>query len=241
MIHVLSYSARKLLPVFVGFLATDGAKGAVAAFTVPDSYFTTRGFNEAHGNGMIGWTFQVDDAITVTQIGWYDQGQDGLSRSYQVGLWQSAGGINFTSGMPSLVGSTTTGLVIPGGTSATLNGLFRVVDLESPLILQPGIYQIGGLDTATTTDPIRYFHWSEFFLDPPSEITLRNFFYAASTSATPGFHSVPTSQFHLEHGIEAGPMLFVVPEPSGVHMAGLGGMILCARRRRCLGGVCRIG
>src|SRR5215471_8623259 len=66
----------------------------------PGQYF---GFNEAHEDGMLGWGFTLLQPVTVTQIGFYDEGQDGLSRACQVGLWGAAG---------QLLGQPTAGITI---------------------------------------------------------------------------------------------------------------------------------
>jgi hypothetical protein len=179
------------------------------------------GFNEAHGNGMVGWTFSLLEPITVSQVGWYDDGQDGLSRSFQVGLWSSG---------TQLLGDPTAGILIPGGTQATLDGVWRVVDLATPLELQPGSYLLGGLDSATTPDIIKFA--STGTGDPSltgSRLTIGEFFYAFGNCG--GFQR-PIC-FGLSDGLELGPMLFTaVPEPGTALLAMVGLLGLAVRRRR---------
>src|SRR5438477_11587207 len=38
-----------------------------------------------------GWAFSTASAITVTSLGYWDFGSDGLATSHQVGIWDSAG------------------------------------------------------------------------------------------------------------------------------------------------------
>ncbi|KAA3659703.1 MAG: DUF11 domain-containing protein, partial [Calditrichaeota bacterium] len=78
-----------------------------------------------------GWSFTVGAAeITVSALGIYDSGEDGLFTAHEVGIWTSAG---------VLVASAP----IPSGTSATLISGCRYVDI-TPVILQAGqTYVIG--------------------------------------------------------------------------------------------------
>src|SRR5512147_860948 len=76
------------------------------------------GFEEVHGNGMVGWTFQLLVPFTVTQVGWYDKGADGLPRAWQVGLWKGEGRDGEPPRFPgpqyfSLIGDPQNGLIIP--------------------------------------------------------------------------------------------------------------------------------
>ncbi len=201
---------------------------------------STWGFNEEHGNGMVGWTFNLQEPLTVTAVGWYDDGEDGLSRPFQVGLWQDLSGY-FAPGSspPQLLGSAEAGITIPGGTSASLLDSWRIVPLTTPLTLAPGNYELAGLDTAVTTDLIKY-----VLADPPNPIpptapgmAIVQFFYAP-IAPSPTFQMTDSDQFYLADGLELGPMLFTsIPEPSALVLVGLAGaMVLlirnCPRHRR---------
>lgn len=211
-------------------LQTAGA--ATSLFDVPSAYWDFFG-GEAHGNGMIGYTFMVMKSVTVTQVGWYDAQANGLSRAFQVGLWRDLTGGNFSPGSSTsqLLGSSSTGISIPGGTNAVLNGVWRVVELESPLVLEPGSYQIGGLDTANTIDQITYVYVVGDMLSN-NNAWVGQFFYSGTTSSAPGFHVTDSNHFYLAGGVELGPMLFIVPEPSALFLSaiGLGGLLSIRRR-----------
>src|ERR1039457_7069885 len=72
---------------------TEPVRGQSAILDInPDNISPYYGFHEVHGNGMVGWTFSLNQAVTISQVGWYDYGQDGLSRNYTIGLWQSLSG-----------------------------------------------------------------------------------------------------------------------------------------------------
>src|SRR5277367_194371 len=74
----------------------------------------TASFDESHENTMIGWTFHVNSTITINQIGWYDQGLDGLSRSFNVGLWQDLSGNYFSPSSTPVALLGNSGMTIPG-------------------------------------------------------------------------------------------------------------------------------
>jgi hypothetical protein len=178
----------------------------------PGQYY---GFNEGHGNGMIGWTFNLQQTLTVTAVGWYDDGKDGLSRSFQVGLWQDLTDDFAQGSTTQLLGSPAQGITIPGGTTASLQGSWRVVPLQVPLTLVPGNYELAGLDTAATSDVVKYVLADGQF--PPPTIpgmTIQQFFYAQLAPSS-SFQVVSSGDFYLADGLELGPMLFTnVPEPS---------------------------
>jgi hypothetical protein len=185
---------------------------------VPNPY---GGFDEEHGDGMVGWTFQLLVPFTVTQVGWYDQDTtNGLSRAFEVGLWKGQGsdtdpGTPHTIVSGSLIGNPTKGLFIPAGTNASLLGVWRVVDVV-PFTLQPGFYELGGLDTSGTTDVIKYVRGGNPGLSdlppPGSPLVVGEFFYAQWPSHT-NFGPAPPSDYYLYWGLELGPMLFGTNAP----------------------------
>ena len=81
----------------------------------------------------IGYGFNVNSAVSVTEIGWYDVGGDGLGAAHDVGIWDGIGNLLF---------STT----VPSGSGTTLDDGFRYTSgsLLLPFLLNPGDYVIGG-------------------------------------------------------------------------------------------------
>ena len=110
--------------------------------------------------------------------------------------------------------------MIPGGTVSTLQDSWRVVDLGRELVLVPGTYQLAGLDTAESTDPIRFMGGlpSRFTGSPPGfyhpsvEGGKFSFFYSGTNQLA--FGPTPIDKHYLATGIELGPMLFTIPEHS---------------------------
>ena len=95
-------------------------------------------------NSTYGWNFTVGpSSLSVTHLGYFDLGQDGLQESHQVGIWNSEGAI------------LTQGTVV---SSDSLTGNFRF-SLVTPATLEAGeTYYIGahspsGLDAILHSGP----------------------------------------------------------------------------------------
>jgi hypothetical protein len=188
---------------------------------IPSKYF---GFNEPSTDQTWGWGFHVVSPITVTDVAWYDASGDGLSNSHRIGLWKIAS----QSGNPGpsdqdLLGS---GLVIPSGTIAELDGPWRKIAIPSgPLILPVGDYLLGGENNANSTDPVKFVNQG-FGAD--SRIYVN---YLAGHSSATGFHEPDVS--FLVAGVEMGPNLFVqpIPEPSPYLLASVACFGVAASQR----------
>lgn len=82
------------------------------------------------GTFTYGWEFNVLSEITIDNLGVYDNQQDGLAESHEVGIWNSAG---------TLLVSTTVG----AGTGSTLDGIFRMQDVVDTVLSIGTGYVIG--------------------------------------------------------------------------------------------------
>jgi hypothetical protein len=78
--------------------------GAISIQTSP--------FDFANGFGTIGWSFTVNQPMTISALGTYDAGGDGLIDATNVGLWKADG-------------TLVTEAIVPAGTVGILNGMFR--------------------------------------------------------------------------------------------------------------------
>jgi hypothetical protein len=112
-------------------------------------------FFGANSNGTIGWSFSVVGTdITVTSLGLYDSGGNGLADAHAVGLWTSGG---------TLLASAT----IPSGSGATLLGGYRYVAI-APVPLSAGqSYVIGALYPTQSGDNI-IFNSTQTYVAPVS-------------------------------------------------------------------------
>ena len=138
-----------------------GGSGRAAAdiFAVQD--LTVNSFMGGGSNLVYGWEFTTNATITVTKLGWYDHGFDGLATTHQAGIFD-------TSTMQLLV-STSIGPGSAGpieGPPVHVNfgfpdsGGFRYVDIP-PTTLNAGASfvivgtdPIGGMDTAAFFFPM---------------------------------------------------------------------------------------
>jgi Domain of unknown function (DUF4082) len=106
-------------------------------------------FNEATGstgnnlNHTVGWQFNVTTPVTVTGLGWFDAGGNGLAVGHTVGIWDPSGGLLAS-------------VMIPDGTGAPLDGQFRTVDV-TPFDLPAGDgYIIGGQNSTSNSERLAF-------------------------------------------------------------------------------------
>src|SRR5262249_5274974 len=106
-------------------LAAPGARADPIALTFTGGTTSTSGTTR-------GWSFTTADSLTVTPLGWWDFGNDGLAASHQVGIWNTSG---------TLLMSAT----VASGTTDPLASGFRFDSaLTGTTTLAPGTYVIGG-------------------------------------------------------------------------------------------------
>ena len=94
--------------------------------------------------------FQLFAPITITAVGMYDHGQNGLTQAHGFSLWNG----NDLTPIQLNYGGGVNQVTIPAGTAATLEGSYRVVALSSPQTLQPGFYAMAVTMPTTGTDAI---------------------------------------------------------------------------------------
>ena len=168
-------------------------------------------------NVNIGWAFTVNSPLSVTSLGVFDSGQDGLTNAYQVGIFSNVGG--------TLLAATT----VLAGTADPLTNQFRYANLTTPLGLRPGqAYVIGMLDLAHSTDD-QVENATGFFTDP-------NVNYVEPRALQNNAFRDPTVvQGALSPGL-FGPnfqSVLALPEPGGaVLLLGLAGAIFLSRKRK---------
>jgi len=154
---------------------------------------------------------------SVTQLGVWDQGNDGLAEAHSVGLWTSTG---------TLLASA----IVPSGTSASLYNGFRYMNI-APLNLSAGTtYVLGIYDNALNTDEITFQQTVTLGSDIASigaPLLLDGADLAFPTTSIGG---------NAEGFFGPNAMLSVsaVPEPSTLALAAMGGLgcRLLFRRRK---------
>lgn len=188
---------------------------SVMGFGVPILTFNeATGSNGANQNQNVGWQFNVVTSLTVTGLGWFDEGQNGLGISHEVGIWNSSG-------------TLLTSAVVPAGTVAVLDGQFRMVPI-TPIVLAVGTgYIVGGLNTSASGDRLAF--------DVTQVVDARITFVDATFSELTATFGRPT-QFSVATTGFYGPMFAaggtVVPEPGSLLMLLSGIGIVAAGRSR---------
>jgi hypothetical protein len=130
-----------LLPMAVVGVLLHATGQAMAGPVLDFRGGSTSGGRPASGF-TLGWAFDVSDPLTISGLGLFDMGADGLTASHQIGLWTSTG---------TLLVSTT--IITADSTpvaSASPVGNWRFTPIGS-LTLDPGGYVVGA--TLAIDDP----------------------------------------------------------------------------------------
>jgi len=169
----------------------------------------------------IGWEFSLSTPVIVTQLGFYDVGNngypppgDGLLVSHPVAIWDVS--------TQTLMASAT----VPQGTSAPLDQDFRWVSV-SPFTLAAGTYRIGA-EIAVNGENYDDFYYS----DTDTRTTAYPVNYN-SGALLQGAFGYPDSSGDVSHG-RFGPnfQFNAVPEPSTMLLIGSGLVGLWGARKK---------
>ena len=115
-----------MLKLLTAALLAAAAVPAVAAqvYDTPLTTFT----NQAYG-GTLGLNFVVNSTVTVTALGTYDSGRDGITSNIRVGIYDAGTGLFVTP-------------VLNFNGTANGGGASYVTATIAPVVLTPGTYQL---------------------------------------------------------------------------------------------------
>jgi len=190
-----------------GLLGTSSAQAGEIAL----NFDNTTGQQLGNPAFTLGWSFTVVDTINLVGLGVFDDSQDGLADSHEVGLWDSGG---------NLLVSTT----VASGTSSSLTDKFRFESVTTTTLLAGQTYYIGGL-WLTGNDNIL------FPGDAINQVTIAEILFGQSQFAGGGTLAFPGSS--IGGNGYYGPN-FLVPEPTTMLLFGVGAASLAIRRRRAV-------
>ena len=126
----------RFLILFTVFAATSLLADPVLSFD------TATASSASNFNQTVGWEFDVVSTTSVTGLGWYDQGADGLQLAHTVGIWDS-------------IGNLLASAIVGQGTTDPLDGLFRTAAI-TPILLAPGTYVVGGQNFSSNTEQLAF-------------------------------------------------------------------------------------
>ena len=119
---------RKFVLVLL-LAVTCGAVSLLAAPIPAVTFSNLTGQTLGNGPFTLGWEFTVSQAITVNALGVFDDSQNGLAASHDVGIWNNAG-------------------VLQGSIASVQSGFYVnqfVYNNVTSFTLAPGTYEIGAL------------------------------------------------------------------------------------------------
>ena len=166
----------------------------------------------ADGPGVVGWRFDVNTLIILTDIGIFNGDADGLTSPHAVGLWDSAGNL------------LTSGVAGPGG---SVLGLFTYTDVAD-VVLNPGErYTIGGVYDINDGDS---------YVSGPSVFNLAPEINPTTNGVFPqpgdlGGLNFPTGDSTNLARLGTNFLFAPIPAPASAALLGLGGLAACRRRR----------
>ncbi len=193
--------------VLISVAGTTGAQ-AITSFTGGSLF----GAWSSAGPGVVGWRFDVNTAIILSDIGIFNGDLNGLTAAHQVGLWDSAGTL------------LTSGVAGPGG---SVLGSFTYTNVAD-VVLSPGErYTIGAVYDINDGDS---------YLSSPSTLGLAAEINPTTNGVFPndadlGGLNFPTGDSTNLARLGTNFLFRPVPAPASAVLFGLGGLAAIRRRR----------
>jgi hypothetical protein len=187
---------------------------ACAQIVAVDSTYNPGGtYYSIPTDSTYGWRFTVGTApISVTQLGFFDTGLDGLSESHQIGIWDTSGNLMIQG-------------TVQSGTASTLAGAYRFELVSATTLSANTTYLIG----AHSPNPVD----TAIMFDAPQTYASEITYLGANYAPVSGF-APPTTAYGAAHGVFGPNFQFTaVPEPEHYAMMMGVGLIAfaCIRKR----------
>lgn len=189
---------------------------------------TSTQYTDTVNDGVTGWQFVAAQTFTISALGYYDHLTNGFVDAHDVGLWH----LNGTAS------TLIAGARLDPGSTATLVGGFRYVDIEPLVITAGGTYVLGA--TIGRGAGVSQF---DFLVRP----TASGWTHASQITQVAGrFGSINPADGFLNANYPSdsatptdppnlGPNFLIisaVPEPSSIFLLGSGIAALCIWRRK---------
>jgi len=209
----MSRTCGLVLAISAAMMLSGGLRASTIAVIPGGGGLENHSYN---GDVSFGWQFILVSTVTVTDLGYFDAGNDGLFDTHPVGIFNSTGSL--------LVSAT-----VPAGTTGTLLDGFRFTAVPAA-VLGPGSYTIGAYANSSSLDD---FLSGTSLSTPVSGLTLGTAVQSDFGSSSLTF---PTQNDSFAAEGFFGPNFITsdVPEPDGWSMLALGMLALMLVRRRAV-------
>jgi len=155
-----------------------------------------------------GWQFQVNEQITVTQLGLFDFLNDGFAQEYPIGLWRINDNVLLTQG------------ILSAGTESPLIQNFRYCDVPDVTLLPGNDYSIAFYTLILApADTIAIDIPSALGVDP--SIT-----YLGGRDDLSNSGLIIPTHFDVFNPDRIGPNFMFIPEPATLLLLGFSGLLL---------------
>lgn len=157
-----------------------------------------------------GWRFTANENITLTELGLWDDDNDGMDIDHPIGIWRFDTAQLLTSG------------VISAGTGDTLVNHFRYVDVPDVPLLAGVDYVLGFYTPSANEDEMVYASPTDWWANPA--ITYVEARYGGNNSLLMPGPNTTTTYYRV------GPNFQFVPEPGTMGVLLVAGLMLIRRR-----------